>query len=299
MASRYLILSILVLNVALGCSGNQFTPVASQGTVEAENDGQIQSEYMARDEDVPVVEDQPEDPAHQTDDKAEGEVEDEEPGEEVDLPPTEKDISGKGNLKPTVYYFPVINEDKKKCTPEWRIRDDKGKIMMTVCESTRAACRLQGSCAIVQKGKMKTFNIVGERDGVDRFFDISKESCRFGFGVKASCLDPFFTIAADLSIYKPGDVIYVPAVVGLELPDGSQHTGYFVVRDTGRAIKGRGRFDFFSGHISWRDDANPFKKIGLTNKAQRFEYYRIKGERAEQIRDERNFPKLPEEIIEH
>lgn len=34
------------------------------------------------------------------------------------------------------------------------------------------------------------------------------------------CLDPYFTVAADLNFYKLGDVIFVPQFVGEVMPDG-------------------------------------------------------------------------------
>lgn len=216
----------------------------------------------------------------------------------MNVPKTE-DIAFTSRLHPTVYYFPVINEDKRKCVRDYILRGLDGEKMLSVCESTRASCRLQGSCAIIQNGKKRTFNIKGNFRGKDHFFETSKDVCRFGFGVKSSCLDPFYTVAADLSIYRPGDVIYVPIARGIELPDGSKHSGYFIVRDTGRNIIGKARFDFFTGHIPWRDDENPFSKAGLANKANRFQFMKIKGEKAKSFSAQRSYPKLPADIVKH
>ncbi|MNL01371.1 3D domain protein [compost metagenome] len=213
--------------------------------------------------------------------------------------PKAADIAFTSRLHPTVYYFPVINEDKRKCNRNYILRDEEGDKMLSLCESTRASCRLQGSCAIIQDGKKRTFNIKGNFNGKDRFFETSKDMCRFGFGVKSSCLDPFYTVAADLSIYRPGDVIYVPVARGIELPDGSKHSGYFLVRDTGRNIIGKARFDFFTGHIPWRDDENPFSNAGLANKANRFQFMKIKGAKAKAFSSQRSYPKLPVDIVKH
>ena len=225
------------------------------------------------------------------------------PDEDSELPTEEVlndvDVSLKGNLRPTVYYYPVINEDKRKCERTHILRDDDGEKMISLCEATRASCRLQGSCAVIQNGKKRTFNIIGQFDGKDHFFETSKDVCRFGFGVKSSCLDPFYTVAADLNIYSPGDVIYVPVVRGVELPDGSKHSGYFIVRDTGRNIIGKTRFDFFTGHISWRDEKNPFRKIGLAYKANKFAFMKMKGEKAQAFSISRGYPKLPVKTVKH
>lgn len=213
--------------------------------------------------------------------------------------PKAEDIAFASRLHPTVYYFPVINEDKRKCDRNYILRDEEGEKILSLCESTRASCRLQGSCAIIQDGKKRTFNIKGNYNGKERFFETSKDVCRFGFGVKSSCLDPFYTVAADLSIYRPGDVIYVPLARNIELPDGSKHSGYFIVRDTGRNIIGKARFDFFTGHIPWRDDENPFSKAGLANKANRFQFMKIKGAKAKAFSLQRSYPKLPVDTVKH
>lgn len=209
------------------------------------------------------------------------------------------EMVGPGVLFPTVYYFAIINEDEKGCEDSQKqtLHGAGSKPLMQVCEKTAGVCGLQGSCAIVQDGKTRAFNIIGRFGGQDRYFEIPEDGCRFGYGVSSSCLDPFYTLAADLEIYKPGEVIFVPAVVGLELPDGSQHDGYFVIRDKGRGIKGRGRFDFFTGHYSWYNSKNPFKRLGLGDIKTNIPYFRVKGETAKKVLTSRSFPKLPEKAV--
>lgn len=209
--------------------------------------------------------------------------------------PTQAEMNGPGVLKPTVYFFVVINEDKNSCAANAKstLYGAGGKKLLTVCAKTLNACALQGSCAVVQNGKTHTFNVIGRFDGQDRFFEIEQDGCRFGYGVNSSCLDPFYTLAADLTIYKPGEVIFVPAVVGLELPDGSKHSGYFVIRDKGRGIIGRGRFDFFSGYFSWLDPKNPFNKLGLSDVSTNIPYFRVSGESAKKFLLSRAYPQIP------
>jgi hypothetical protein len=86
---------------------------------------------------------------------------------------------------------------------------------------------------------------------------------------------------------------------GLELPNGDIHHGYFIVRDTGRAILGEGRFDFFSGYFSWKNDENPFKKIGLGDKKTRLRFFKIKGATAQAVLKNRDFPNLPTQKKSH
>ncbi|KYG66113.1 hypothetical protein AZI86_03350 [Bdellovibrio bacteriovorus] len=202
------------------------------------------------------------------------------------------DFTGPGRLKPTIYYFPVFNEDESKCEKDTMMHASGGKELLKVCEKTAKECGLQGSCAIVQDGVTRSFNVLGARNGQDRFFEI-KDSCKYGFGVENACLDPFYTLAADLSLYEPGQVIYIPGVVGMELPDGSKHSGYFVIRDRGRGVTGTGRFDFFSGMMAWKDSKNPFTKMGLGDVKTNIPYYKVKGKTAQQVLRHRAFPKLP------
>jgi hypothetical protein len=203
------------------------------------------------------------------------------------------DFEGPGVLKPTIYYFVTFNEDESKCDRNTMMHAAGGRDLLMVCEKTAKECGQQGSCAIIQNGVTRSFNVLGAKDGQDRFFEINQNSCRFGYGVNDSCLDPFYTLAADLSIYKSGDVIFVPAVVGMQLPDGSKHSGYFVIRDRGRGVDGVGRFDFFSGTVAWMDRKNPFTKMGLGDTKTNIPYYKVTGKTARQVLRHRAFPRLP------
>lgn len=204
-------------------------------------------------------------------------------------------IVEKGYITPTVYYFPVINEDKIRCKEGYdkSLHDPRGKVLIDICASSAAVCAEQGTCAIIKKNIMHSFNIWDRVRGQDRYIEMSGTSCLYGFGVNDYCLDPFYTIAADLSIYKVGDVIFIPAIVGLILPNGSAHNGYFIVRDRGDGISGRGRFDFYSGFFGWNDNSNPFKKIGLADIKTHLPYIKIVGEKAREILKERSYPSLP------
>ncbi|MDG0814849.1 3D domain-containing protein [Bdellovibrio svalbardensis] len=215
----------------------------------------------------------------------------------VPTKPTEPEhqVAESGVIKPTVYYFPVFNEDKKLCDKDEvrTLHGTSGEKIINVCPSTLNSCGLQGSCAVIQKGVRRSFNISDRIRGQDRYFEMTNTECRYGYGVRSACLDPFYTVAADLDIYKPGDVIYVPAAVGLKLPDGTTHNGYFIVRDQGRGINGKGRFDFYSGFLSWRDSQNPFRKLRFEDMKTQVPYAKIIGAKAEQVLKSRAYPKLP------
>ncbi|UYL07770.1 3D domain-containing protein [Bdellovibrio sp. SKB1291214] len=209
--------------------------------------------------------------------------------------PASKDVQGTSSLKPTVYFFPVFDEDKKTCSDSEKVtlHGQGGKALIRVCKKNSLACGLQGSCTIKQKGKIRMLNILARIKGQNRYFEINREECKYGYGVSSVCLDPFHTLAADLSVYKLGEVIYIPSVIGLILPDGSLHDGYFIIRDKGAGINGRGRFDFYSGFVPWYEKTNPFNRIGLADKNTAVPYLRITGAKAAEIKARRAFPRIP------
>lgn len=205
----------------------------------------------------------------------------------------------KGFLTPTIYFFPLIDEDRSQCQSKGMVNlyGAKGVVLAKLCKSTFALCSEQGSCAVVQNDRQTSYNIIGLFNGQERYFQIKETSCVLGYGVRGYCLDPFYTLAADLDLYQPGDVIFVPAVVGLQLPDGSRHNGYFIVRDEGRGVKGKGRFDFFSGVYSWKDSRNPFVKLGLGSGKNKIPYFKIGGHRKTQVQRWRVYPDFPRKKV--
>lgn len=206
-----------------------------------------------------------------------------------------EDIQAKGTVIPTVYFFATLNEDTRSCKTSERVRllNPQGKTLAMVCPYTYEECALQGTCMIYQNGKTRSFNVHSKRGGITRFFEIDDNSCRYGYGVQNICLEPFRTVAADLSLYKPGEVLYVPSVVGAVLPGNMKHDGFFIVRDKGAMIKGKGRFDFYTGFMSWKDQSNPLVKLGLSDERTRLPYYRLKeGKLSQKIRQTRGYPGL-------
>jgi 3D (Asp-Asp-Asp) domain-containing protein len=198
-----------------------------------------------------------------------------------------------GFIKPTIYYHAVLDEDKDKCSKSERLTSTSGNTLANVCKKTLAECKMEGSCAVVQNGVQRSFNISSKVNGIYRFFETTKDVCKFGYGVKQTCLDPFYSVAADLNIYHTGDVLFIPAIKGVQLPDGSKHSGYFVVRDSGSKIIGKGRFDFYSGFLHWTKKENPFKKLGLADIKTQIPYKIIGGTLAVAARNSRAFPKIP------
>lgn len=214
---------------------------------------------------------------------------------------SEQDFFTPAMMNPTIYYKPVLEETEQSCEEgtERPLYGPEGEEMFKVCRDTYYKCQMQGSCILVFPDTIAPLNYLNYDDinKKDLFFQFDLTQCPFSFGVRNICLDPYYSIAADPRLYDPGDVIFVPSVVGLKLPNGSVHHGFFIVRDIGDKIKGRGRFDFFTGFIPYSSQDNPFKKLDLGDKTKETKYYRVTGPVAERVRKQRGFPSLPESLL--
>lgn len=206
--------------------------------------------------------------------------------------------TGSGFITPTIYFLPQYKKDLNSCKD--RPKDfisPKGRVISTLCEHQWKECLLQGTCKVVDEGREYSLHYHSRIGGEYRFVFINLNKCPYGIGVREDvCLDPYHSVAADLSIQKVGDVIYIPSVRGAILSDGSKHDGYFIVRDTGGAIDGVGRFDFYIGTDSYLDRKNPFVKLGLGDRVTRVPFQVVEGEIAERVRKSRNYPGLPASV---
>lgn len=68
------------------------------------------------------------------------------------------------------------------------------------------------------------------------------------------------TAAVDRRLIPKGSILFIRETVGLKMPDGSQHDGYWYASDTGGAIKGR-QIDLFTGFNA--ASMNPIKALNL------------------------------------
>lgn len=202
-----------------------------------------------------------------------------------------------GKMISTVYYKPVINaEDPERCADGEEIQDvrtPEGDLILTMCASERKRCLMQGTCLIQLGGDELVINYSTRINDEYRFKVVSTAQCPYGYGVRGACLDPFYSVAADLKHFRYGDVIYVNILDGLLLPDGSHHNGYLIVRDAGGMIKGPHRFDLFTGYLHHLDSQNPFAGLGLADPKKRFHYRKVTGAEADSVRAARNFPRFP------
>ena len=119
------------------------------------------------------------------------------------------------------------------------------------CNKFLQAVRLNGS------GLLRNGSILRANGKTENIYP-----CRTANGAGGTCLIPYISIAADYAHYRNGDIIEMPEVRGrrVQFPNGQilSHPGFFKVEDTGGAIKGVNRFDFFTGSLALDDPKNSF-----------------------------------------
>jgi len=71
---------------------------------------------------------------------------------------------------------------------------------------------------------------------------------------------PMRTIAVDKTLIPRRTVLFIKETVGLKMPDGGQHDGYWYASDVGGAIKGK-RIDLYTGHGA--ASMKPMQKLNL------------------------------------
>ena len=70
------------------------------------------------------------------------------------------------------------------------------------------------------------------------------------------------TVAVDRKVIAPRSVLFIKETVGMKMPDGTTHDGYWYASDVGSAIKGK-RIDLFTGTSA--KSMNPFKDLNLAS----------------------------------
>lgn len=200
----------------------------------------------------------------------------------------------KSKMSPTIYYLPVIDMEKETCAASTKksLKDVKGQLLAKVCSNSFQGCAIQGSCYLKLKDQYKMINFARLVGGEHRFQLIKTSNCPYAYGFGNTCMDPYYSVAADQEYYPLGTVIYVDGVIGTILPDGTAHSGYFIVRDKGGGVNGAARFDFYTGTLHPYDMKNSLAAIGLGDPDNRFTFRVIKGAAADQFIRSRNYPSL-------
>lgn len=196
-------------------------------------------------------------------------------------------------LNPTIYFVKTIDLAEQDCSVKKTLYSTTGEAIKKVCAIDYKTCVIEGTCALVRGNETKLINYVDQnKQGVPLFKEVG-EKCPYGYGVKNICLDPYYTVAADLTVHDPGEVIFVESVKGTKLPNGEVHDGFFIVRDRGGAIKGAHRFDFYTGLLHYKNEENPFTPLGLASESKSFNYRRATTAETAFVKEKRNYPGLP------
>ena len=205
------------------------------------------------------------------------------------------------DLIPSVYFKPVINLDTKNCESSQMtcMYSPSGKALERMCEKDFKRCLMEGSCFVMKNKVFKSYDYYNRIGGRSRFKSDDTEKCPYGYGVRRSCLDPYFTVAADRRYYKAGEVIFVPQLVGMKLPSGATHDGFMIVRDIGGMIKGPRRFDFFTGLQTHLSSENPLANEGFGDYGNRFKFRRATDKETETTIQLRNYPGLNEATLQN
>lgn len=156
----------------------------------------------------------------------------------------------------TFYFIPRENDPRYRGPEEYRIFDEKGKVIARVSESFYQALKIQGS-GILSDGQ--TINFSRFSGGKRRY---TRTSSTYGLGHSNNPLKPWRSIAIDFNYYKRhginlqiGQSIYIPSTRGLKIPGSSPtqfHDGFWEIADVGQDIKGA-RIDMFTGTMHWKD----------------------------------------------
>jgi 3D (Asp-Asp-Asp) domain-containing protein len=202
-------------------------------------------------------------------------------------------------MTPSIYYKPTIQFDANKCA-ESDLKDmlsPTGKLLTTICVADFNRCLMEGSCFVGKEGRLRSFNYHSRVNGDPRFTEVDLGRCPYGYGVRNSCLDPYYTVAADLKVYKMGDVIFIPRLIGAEMPDGQTHDGFVIVRDAGAKIQGPNRFDFFTGFYNHLSTENTMARLGFGDPKSRFDFRLATEEEAVATRVRRGYPGVKNSIV--
>ena len=221
---------------------------------------------------------------------------------------------------PSVFHTP-LGVEGGRC----HLKDRNGKSLISITCDFKKTCLMQGACVVDTKRQgRRGFNFIKLKvgqNGVKKsvFASFDHDRCPFGYGVwskehkKSICMDPYRSVAADPRYHKPGDVLFFPALLDLQLPDGTQHRGYMTVRSSGGLIKGPHRFDFYTGFCKSNhktkmicNDEGPkkFREIGFghfyvfKDESCFYNYYKIQGVTKNQVLSYRNYPDLPKQSVQ-
>lgn len=160
-----------------------------------------------------------------------------------------------GSLKPTFYW--VAEEKTEVAKRTHKLFDTQGELVYTVTDKFYKALTMEGTGKLLDG---RVINFAARVGGVIRW-RVCPPEAPYGYGKDNNILVPFRSAAVDPTVVPLGSKLFIPKAVGVRLPDGTKHDGYFYAVDVGAAIKEK-RIDLFT---SFGDQSAVFEKQGVTN----------------------------------
>lgn len=202
------------------------------------------------------------------------------------------------------YHTSLVSENTMSCAVD-KVRQavtSKGQVLAELCAKEYQDCLFHGACVIEKADGSKiglNYHKSDELKERSFFKAIDLKQCPYGYGfgkmsadkAGSTCLIPYVTVSADALVHNVGEVLFVRQLVGVKLPNGQVHDGHVIVGDMSQNTLGAGfdRYDFFTGHQSSSNPANPFAKLGLSNPDTKFKYEIVSGAKATEVKKARGF----------
>jgi 3D (Asp-Asp-Asp) domain-containing protein len=142
-------------------------------------------------------------------------------------------------LRNTHYY--VVLESLYASKPKDAVvRDMKDNVIAKVSSDFKKAADVEGTARLID-GRL--INFAGSKKREVRWI---VTTAPYGLGVRHCELTPYRVVAIDPKVIPLGSLIKIRETVGMKLPDGSIHDGYWYAYDIGGAIL-KDRIDLFVG----------------------------------------------------
>lgn len=173
-------------------------------------------------------------------------------------PPDPSTLTEIGLLRPSYYWIALeTNDGQPRNVP---LLDMAGNTLQMVSQKFLTDLKMEGTGRLLN-GKMVNFKgRVTKPDGtLETRWRWCGPEAPYGYGYEDLLLVPFKSVAVDPTVIPLGSRVYIPAVRGAPLPDGSIHDGIFYAIDIGAAIVDK-KIDIFT---SFGNQAAVFEKFGL------------------------------------
>jgi 3D (Asp-Asp-Asp) domain-containing protein len=138
------------------------------------------------------------------------------------------------------HYYVVLEKLYAEEPKDAALLDMKGQVLAQVSKRFKAHSDIEGTARLIDG---RVLNYAGVINKEIRWL---VTQAPFGLGVRNCELEPFRTVAIDPKVVPLGTLIKIHETVGMKLPDGQVHDGYWHAYDVGGAIK-KDRIDLFVG----------------------------------------------------